>query len=119
MFINLTNHPSSGWDSNQICDAQRYGDIVDLPFPQIGVDITTSHMDELVDIYYERIMGYDCPVVLLQGEFVFVFRLVTKLKAVGIRVVSTCVERCAKEENMPDGSVRKISMFVYRGLRDY
>ncbi len=119
VFINLSNHSSCAWDERQRADAHRFGHILDISFPKIKTDITEEQMNSLVDEYYGMILCYKKPVVLLLGEFVFVFRLVTRLKQTGIRVVSTCTERCVEEESMPDGSVHKVSKYYYRGLRDY
>ncbi|MBK8390607.1 MAG: hypothetical protein IPL23_15555 [Saprospiraceae bacterium] len=32
MLINLSNHPSANWSTNQITAASKYGDIIDIPF---------------------------------------------------------------------------------------
>ncbi len=119
MIINLSNHPSSKWDEKQIHDALLFGDIVDMPFPNISVSIDGHQMDELVDDYYEKILKYKDPVVMIQGEFVFVFRLVTRLKAKGIRAISACTERIVSEEIQEDGSLKKTSNFRFCGFRDF
>ena len=119
VFINLTNHPSSSWGIEQTQDAKKYGDIVDIAFPDIPVDISDPDLKALVEEYLNRVKTYDDPVVMLQGEFVFVYRLVNRLKEAGIRVVSACTERIVSEDTKPDGSVVKTSHFQYRGLREY
>lgn len=119
VFINLSNHPSANWDSMQSGDALKYGRIVDMPFPLITVDITEEKMEALVEQYYDRIMQYKNPVVMLQGEFVFVYRMVARLKDASVRVFCACTERRSVEEKLADGSVRKISYFEYSGLREY
>ena len=119
VFINLTNHHSSLWGKEQIQDAEKYGDITDLAFPGIPVDISDPELNALVDEYYKNISEYSEPVVMLQGEFVFVYRLVKRLKEAGIRVFSACTERIVSQEIKPDGSVIKTSSFHYGGLREY
>lgn len=119
VFINLSNHPSSEWGSGQTEDARKYGDIVDIPFPKIPADITDPQLNALVEQYFEKVMQYENPAVMLQGEFVFVFRLVTRLKREGIRVFSGSTERKGTEERLADGSIRKESVFEYCGLREY
>ncbi|MBO6206365.1 MAG: hypothetical protein J6O73_05440 [Lachnospiraceae bacterium] len=119
MFINLSNHPSSQWGEAQRQDALRYGEIVDIPYPQIPVKIANEEIDSLVNNYYDLIVQYDEPTVMLQGEPVFAFRLTNRLKTVGIKVLASCTERVSEEEKLEDGSVRKISQFLYGGMREY
>lgn len=35
MFINFTNHSSEKWSGEQRMAAERYGEIVDIPFPSV------------------------------------------------------------------------------------
>ena len=119
VFINLTNHPSSAWGTEQIREAENYGEIADFPFHNIPVDISDTELDALVDEYYARIMEQSDPIVMLQGEFVFVYRLANRLKEAGIPVFSACTDRIVSEEVQPDGSIIKTSHFRYGGLREY
>lgn len=119
VFINLTNHPSSTWGREQICDAENYGEITDLTFPYIPLDISNTELNTLVDEYFTCIKAYYNPVVMLQGEFVFVYRLVNRLKAAGIPVYSACTKRIVSEIKQQDGSIIKTSRFNYGGLREY
>lgn len=48
VFINLTNHPSSLWGIEQTQDAEKYGDVVDIAFPAIPVDISDPDLNDLV-----------------------------------------------------------------------
>ena len=119
MFINLSNHGSEMWGKKQMEDARQYGEVVDLAFPPISVDISNDKMNSLVEEYLGKILKYEKPVVMLQGEFVFVYRLVTILKEKRIPVFACCSERISSETKQLDGSVKKVSQFVYGGLREY
>lgn len=90
-----------------------------MPFPQIPALLSNEEMDRLVQEYYDRILQYDQPTVMIQGEFVFVFRLVTLLKKAGIKAVAGCTERIAQETVRPDGSKIKISEFRFVCYREY
>lgn len=57
MFVNVSNHPSELWLDKQKECASCYGSIVDVAFPAIHKDYDSSKYDELVELYYERIMG--------------------------------------------------------------
>ena len=119
MFINLSNHPSSKWDSYQLNASRQYGEIVDMPFPQISPLFTDEEMNCLVEEYYNRILQYGEPTVMMQGEFVFVFRLVTLLKSAGIHAIAACSERVVNETLNPDGSRTKVSEFRFVCYREY
>ena len=73
----------------------------------------------MVELYYERIMGLYPDVVMIQGEFVFTYRLVGKLKASGIRVVSARSERVCQEFKDENNVIHKHSIFEFIDFVDY
>ena len=93
MFLNISNHKSENWSVNQINEAEKYGKIIDIPFPAVNPRESDEYMDDLVDEYYQKVMEYEKPTVMVQGEFVFTYRLVNQLKQAGIKVVASCSER--------------------------
>ena len=119
MFINLSNHPSAAWDPNQMIAAEKYGKVVDLRFPDVSPESGSREIDLLVDEYLSEIMEYDDPVVMVQGEFVFTYRMVTALKARGIKAVAATTGRVAEEERRPDGTVIKTSKYKFSQFREY
>ena len=40
MIINLSNHPKETWQEKQLQAARAYGELVDLPFPQLPGSMT-------------------------------------------------------------------------------
>lgn len=119
MFINLSNHPSSLWMEKQIEVAKTYGDIIDMSFPQIDPEWDDSMINQLVDEYLVKVCEYDKPVVMLQGEMVFSYRLITKLKEKGIKVVAACSKRVAIEKHDEEGNSIKTSIFQFIRFREY
>lgn len=119
MFINLSNHTSEHWGDFQTKEANKYGDIIDMPFPAISPYSSSEELDIIVNEYYEKIMKYNSPVVMLQGEFIFTFRLVTKLKKAGVKVVAGRSERVVKETVNEDGIAIKRSEFNFVGFMEY
>ncbi len=119
MFLNISNHRSDFWGKNQLDAAHQFGEIIDIPFPQISSEATTREIDQRVSEYVEKIRAYEHPVVMVQGEFVFTFRLVTELKKEGITVVASATERKAEEQHNEDGTTTKTTVFEYRGFREY
>lgn len=119
MFVNLSNHPVSGWMREQIEAAREFGDIVDLPFPEVSPFADSEEIDRIVEDYYERVLAFGEPTVMLMGEQVVTYRLVNRLKDAGLRVVASCSERRAEEEKQPDGTIKKLSVFRFVRFREY
>ena len=57
MFINLSNHPHFRWLPEQLKAAERYGEVVDLPFPQIPPQMTGEELDAEVARYFALVMN--------------------------------------------------------------
>lgn len=116
MFINLTNHPSSGWSEAQLKAAQEYGEVLDLFFPNIEPFFSSQDINELADDTVKGIKLLDAhPVVHIMGEMTFTYAVVSRLKALGVTCVASTTERLAKM--MPDG--KKVSEFKFVQFREY
>lgn len=83
MLLNITNHPSRKWSSKQITASEVYDEIVDMPFPSISPYLESGEIDVIVGEYLEKVQTYNQTVVLLQGEFIFTYRLTQCLKENG------------------------------------
>lgn len=125
MFVNLSNHPSEGWSTEQLKEAGKYGSVVDIAFPQVDTKAGSEEINDLVVGKYNEISsaladkGDKINVVMVEGEFVFTCRMVTLLKEKGIKTVAAVTARETSEEKQPDGSVKKISKFRFEGFREY
>lgn len=134
MFINYTNHPSVSWGEKQKTEASKYGEIVDMPFPNISPQMTVQEMNDLVKQETDRVVtavkNEDPSAVLCQGESVFTYMLVNSLlnKRLGahrwesglrnLKVVSAVSERRVVE--IVEGEVtQKKSEFFFEGFREY
>ena len=53
-FINLSNHPSSGWGEEQKQAAKQWGTIIDYPFPEVNAQSSTQNIKELAEIIVIR-----------------------------------------------------------------
>lgn len=117
MFINLTNHPSSGWSAEQLEAARQYGEIADLSFPIIEPTFTKDDILYFVKECMEVIMGMKDgnTVVHVMGEMTFTHNLVNALKDVGIVCLASTTERLVKM--MSDG--KKVSEFKFVQFREY
>lgn len=118
-FINLTNHPSTKWGADQLAAARQYGNIVDLPFPAVDPEASSDAIKTLADVCIAKVMEYDNPVVLVQGEFTLVFAIVSRLKEMGIKAMAACAAREVVEHNSEDGTTTKSVVFRFCRFREY
>ena len=102
MLVNFTNHPSSQWGERQLREAEKYGDIVDVPFPAVDPEEDEAYIGVLASA------------VLCQGEFCLVYRVVSLLKEKNITVLAACSERCV----IQNGDRKEVT-FSFRRFRRY
>ena len=119
MLINCSNHPSHLWSAGQKEAAEAYGNILDMPFPQVDPNLDPEGIRQLVRAYAEKIEALKTDAVFLAGEFTFVFMLADKLLKDGVRVLSACSRRETTETVRPDGTIEKNSVFVFERFREY
>ena len=118
LFLNLSNHSSDKWSKAQLDVARAYGEVVDMPFPEIDPGATTEEIHRLAEEYAKEISSRypDCDLTVhLMGEMTFCFRLVTLLHARGVRCVASTTQR--KTSELPDG--KKESIFEFQAFREY
>lgn len=113
-FINLTNHPSAKWDINQIKEAEKYGKIIDIPFPTVDSSGDEKYIRELCNVTFDKIMEYKPEAVLCQGEFTLVYQLVRRLKECNITVLAACSQR-----NVIEHGNKKEVIFEFTQFRKY
>lgn len=118
MFINFSNHPSVEWSKAQIDAATIYGEIIDIPFPQISAAQTEEELKEMTKKVAGQIGAYHPDCVLVQGEMTFTHALVNALKKQGILTVAAVSERISKEQNSAEGTL-KTSLFCFVKFREY
>ena len=109
MLINCSNHPSRLWSSSQKAAASAYGEIVDIPFPQVDPQLDENGIRQLVKEYAALIEAKGADAVLL----------VDKLLRDGENVICACSKRETQEVLRPDGSSEKKAVFVFERFRKY
>ena len=113
MLLNLSNHPSALWTAEQLAAAGSK--VTDLPFPQVDPDGDEAYIDRLTDEYLHKILAMNnIDAVHIMGEMNFMFTLICKLKAHGIKCVASTTQRETEEENGV-----KISKFKFVRFREY
>jgi hypothetical protein len=120
-FINITNHPAAKWSAEQLDSAKRYGNVVDIPFPQISPTATQDEIKKMAKSLAADICGtYQIgDGALVQGEMTFTYVLVHELQARGIVCFAACSERVTEEVVNPDGTTTKRSTFKFVQFREY
>lgn len=100
ILINLSNHPYSEWCDKQKQAAEIYGDVVDLPFPDVNPDGDDLYIQQLAEVYYDRVVKLSadkCAVIHLMGEMNLCFRLVGMLQDAGYECIASTTERIVDE----------------------
>lgn len=121
VFINFSNHPSDKWDEKQRTEAEKFGPIIDIPFPYVSAEGDEDYIRQLAEESVERILEAEKPLeaVLVQGEFNLTYAVVKRLLDMHIRVLSACAERNVLFTIMDNGETVKESRFVFTRFREY
>ena len=119
MFVNFSNHPSVRWSKEQKEAAEKYGEIVDIAFPNVDPKATESEISSLANKFITEISAMRPDAVMCQGEFTLSFAVITRLKNLNIPVYAACSERVVKEIVCEDGTVKKEVEFVFAGFRKF
>ena len=112
--MNFSNHPSEKWDTKQLNEARKYGDIVDIPFPAVDPSVPSDMIREMADWYTDAILSKNPSCVLCQGEFTLCFHVIEKLNRAGVKVVAACSKRIVSEEDNI-----KLVEFSFECFREY
>lgn len=117
-FVNYTNHRSSNWCNKQRQEAEKYGKICDIDFPDIPPYASAVNIKSFAEKEFKKILSYNPACVLCQGESTLSYYLINKLKKSGIKVVAACTERNVQEE-IQNEEIIKTSKFLFRQFREY
>lgn len=118
-FINMTNHPAENWSPEQKAAAEKYGEIVNLPFPAVDPQWSETQVEAMAEKYAKSIAGQKPRAVLCQGEMSLCYAVVRQLQKRHILVLAACSRRHAKETTQKDGSTRRISYYSFVQFRAY
>ena len=114
VFLNISNHPSTKWGEEQLKAAQKYGEIVDIQFPNVPADEDAATIHNLANMSAKNILRLykdDLVTIHIMGEMNFVFAFVNIAKAHKIPCFASTTERIVKEENGVKTSVFKFLQF--------
>jgi hypothetical protein len=97
----------------------KFGDIVDVPFPDVPAGADTAAVSALADEYCARILDLGADVVLVQGEMSLSFAVAGRLQRNGVAVLCACSERVCETSVLDDGSTERRSVFRFVRFRRY
>ena len=119
MLINLSNHPSDKWSEAQTAAAnEQFGEIVDLPFPQIAPDATKADIAKIAQDYLTRVQQIGQPndtAIHIMGEMTLTYQLVGMLKDAGYR----CYDSTTVREVYEQEPGKKTVIFQFVNFREY
>jgi len=104
MLINISNHPHIGWQPAQLKAAKAYGEVIDMPFPNVPPEDTMDDIEITAVNKINKILSlmkkHQNPptVVHLMGEMTFTYALLNKLRRQGIPCVASTTERIVTME---------------------
>lgn len=122
ILINLSNHPISNWNEEQLKASQEYGDPIDLPFPQVDPGNNEEYIDDLCTKYIHIVQhliqtqGEKVKVTVhIMGEQTLTFALVNAFKQFDITCVASTSKRISRE--LENG--KKEIEFCFERFREY
>lgn len=120
-FVNFSNHNSSKWAPSQVEAAEKYGDIVDVPFPAVNPSATKEDIQTLAEKSVSEILAQHPSIVMVQGESTLVYAVVNKLQSKGIPCCAACTRRRSEEElqQLSAAGLTREGMFAFMGFREY
>lgn len=123
MLVNFSNHRIENWSAEQLATAKTYGEIVDVPFPNVDPTGSVSYIADLADECVEKLMSIienpECDVVHIMGELNLVYCVVNKLKSRGVKCVVSTTERNVEEKVLDNGEIQKIATFKFCTFREF
>ena len=118
LLINLSNHPTGDWTPKQKRAAKEYGEVQDLPFPNVSPSLSSEELNHLVEKCFQNLLALSERAditVHLMGEFTFTHRLINRLQGVDIKCLASTTERIVTEVE----GQQKLVTFQFVGFRPY
>lgn len=121
MLINLSNHPSTDWDKNQVDAAIKlFGSVSDLNFPAIDPEWDLDIVSKTALQYARLCLGKlekisdSSNAIHVMGELTFCFQFARLMQQQGIPCLASTTQRMS--EITKKG---KLSQFVFIRFRNY
>ncbi len=119
LLINLSNHPFEKWSDNQKSAAvEQYGEVQDLPFPNVNPDGDADYISSLADEYFRKVKemsGKRKVTIHLMGEMNLSFTLLDRFREAGYECIASTTERVI-DDSIPG---QKTVFFRFVRFRPY
>lgn len=119
MLINLSNHIHRLWSAEQLSAAAVYGEVWDMPFPNVPAHADETWISSTADALCRDILERRPEAVLVQGEMSLTYSVVHTLRKNNITVLCAASERCCESTLDADGSTVRRSVFKFVCFRKY
>lgn len=117
VLINLSNHPFDDWSQAQRKESEKYGRVIDIPFPSVdpgaGEDEIICQANETVEKCLLAGKNNELTAHVM-GEMTLTYSIVKTLKEKGIKCIASTSERKALTENG-----LRLSEFAFVRFREY
>ena len=117
MLLNISNHPSSLWNEEQLKASAAYGSVIDMPFPDIDPSASEADVSSLAEKYLADVIKTGSPeevTIHLMGEFCFTYSLLVLLKERGY----TCIASTTRRNVTYEEGIKKVN-FEFCRFRKY
>lgn len=120
MLVNISNHPCTEWQPQQIEAAKPYINIQDIPFPKIDPSWKSKHIQAIAKQITKQVLNLKEQsrdllfAVHIMGEYTFVYTIVNLLQRQNITCLVSTSPRKASILND-----RKLAHFSFTRFREY
>lgn len=117
ILINLSNHTFADWNPVQRKESEKYGRIIEIPFPRVDPAASEEEIVRLANETVEKclIVGKNNELTVhVMGEMTLTYSIVRMLKEKGIKCIASTSERKALTENG-----LRLSEFSFVRFREY
>ena len=108
MFYNLSNHPHINWGNAQLEAARKWGDIEDVPFPEINAQLDEQDILRAAQECVKKIQMSKHDAILVAGEYGAVFPIIDELLNQGKTVLSTASDGKIAYHTADNGTSERI-----------
>lgn len=120
MLLNLSNHPVEKWPDLQKIEAKkRFGNVTDLPFPNIPPEWDKEQVGSAVTEVFEKCAGLlpekENNAIHVMGEMTFTYAFVKLAKDKGVTCLASTTKRLVETNDKGE----KISLFSFVQFREY